>query len=365
LENREGGILPFFYKIVEQLGISLYLSSGEKTNQEVIKKAEKAHMKYAFTSLHIPEEVIADYSTATIKLMEQCRDAGLSLIIDVGPRTLSKLGLSSLQDLKKYNITHIRIDYGFEIEEIVKLTNDFNIVLNASTLTEEEIKYIISNNVDTSKISACHNFYPKPLTALSIENVRATNDLLHKYNIKSIGFVSGDLTLRGPLHEGLPTVEEHRHMDVLRQILELKQLAKCDLIMIGDIDITEESWKKIGELQNNYITLKAKILSEYNYICNKIHHDRVDYSMYVIRSVESREYKNPIILSPERRGIGSISMSNSLYLRYEGELEIARRELKIEPKVNVIGQVMKKYLQYLPYINSGMGFKIEEEVEIV
>lgn len=348
---------------MEQLGISLYLSSSEKTNQEVINKAEKAHMKYAFTSLHIPEESVADYRSETIKLMESCRDAGLSLIIDVGPRTIEKLGLSSLHDLKKYNITHIRIDYGFTIDEIVKLTYDFNVVLNASTLIEEEIKHLIKNQVDTSKISACHNFYPKPLTALPIGNVKATNDLLHKYDIKSIGFVSGDLTLRGPLYEGLPTIEEHRHMDVLRQVLELKQLAKCDIIIVGDIDISEESWKKIGELQDNYVTLKANILSDYKFICNRIHHDRVDNSKYVIRSVESREYKNPTIFNPSERRLGSISMSNSLYLRYEGELEIARCDLPVEPKVNIIGQVKDEYLQYLPFINSGMGFKIEDEGE--
>jgi uncharacterized protein len=346
---------------MEQLGISLYLSSSEKTNQEVIKNAKKAGMKFAFTSLHIPEESVADYRTETINLLELCRDAGLSLIIDVGPRTIQKLGLSSLNDLKKYNITHIRIDYGFTIDEIISLTYDFNIVLNASTLTEEEIKYLIKNQVDTSKISACHNFYPKPLTALSIENVRATNDLLHKYGIKSIGFACGDLTLRGPLEKGLPTIEEHRHMDVLRQILELKQLAKCDIIIIGDIDISAESWKKIGELQDNYIILKATLLGGYRFICDRIHHDRIDYSMHVIRSVESREYENPTILNPAQRKLGSISMSNSLYLRYEGELEIARCNLPIEPKVNIIGQVKDEYLQYLPFINSGMGFKIEEE----
>lgn len=360
MENREGGY-PFSSKIMEQLGISLYLGSGQETNREVISKAQKTHMKYAFTSLHIPEESVGDYQAETKKLMELCRDAGLSLIIDVGPRTIKKLGLSSLNDLKKYNITHIRIDYGFNIDEIVNLTNDFNVVLNASTLTADEIKYIRDNHVDTSRISACHNFYPKPLTALSIENVRATNDLLHKYGIKSIGFVSGDLTLRGPLFEGLPTVEEHRHTDVLRQILELKQLAQCDMIMIGDIDVTDKSWEKISQLQDNYVTLKAKIMKDYNFICNMIHHDRVDYSMYLIRSVESREYKNPTILNPSERKLGSISMSNPLYLRYEGELEIARRDLMTEPRVNIIGQVSDDYLQYLPFINSGMGFRIEEE----
>lgn len=347
---------------MNQLGLSLYLGSGKQTNLEVIAKAKKANMKYAFTSLHIPEESISDYKKETLDLLQACNDANLSLMIDVGPRTLEKLGMTSLYQLKQYGIQYLRIDYGFSVQEITDLMHDFHIVLNASTLTPEELEYLRQSDVDLTKIVACHNFYPKPLTALSMNLVREINERLHQYGIKTVGFVSGDSKRRGPLFSGLPTVEEHRDMDVLRQVLELKHLGHCDMIMIGDIDVSDRAWKQLEELQSNYVTLRANIHEAFAFVCDIIHHDRVDYSSYVIRSVESREYKHPSVdLANRERKLGSISMSNAKYLRYEGELEIARCDLPEEEKVTIIGNIIPNDIAYLSLIHSGMGFRIVKE----
>ena len=37
-------------------GISLYFSNGVEKNEAIIRKARKAGIRYAFTSMHIPEE---------------------------------------------------------------------------------------------------------------------------------------------------------------------------------------------------------------------------------------------------------------------------------------------------------------------
>ena len=42
-------------------GISLYFGNGREFNEEVVRKAEQAGVKYAFTSLHIPEEENVDF----------------------------------------------------------------------------------------------------------------------------------------------------------------------------------------------------------------------------------------------------------------------------------------------------------------
>ena len=55
----------------------------------------------------------------------------------------------------------------------------------------------------------CHNFYPKQFTALSLESVREINRRLRCLGFDTMGFVPGNKELRGPLQEGLPTVEEH------------------------------------------------------------------------------------------------------------------------------------------------------------
>lgn len=37
-------------------GISLYFSNGVEKNEAMIRKAQNAGIRYAFTSMHIPEE---------------------------------------------------------------------------------------------------------------------------------------------------------------------------------------------------------------------------------------------------------------------------------------------------------------------
>lgn len=346
---------------MNKFGISLYLGTGYERNKEIIQKANNNNVQYAFTSLHIPEETVDDYQDQVKKLLGLCKLNGLKLIVDVGPRTLEKLGFKDLNELKDTSITHIRLDYGFTYEEIIKLSRNFNIVFNASTLLEKDINELRKLGADFSKFSACHNFYPKPLTGLSLKKVNKINQRLKILGITTMAFVAGDKELRGPLYMGLPTVEEHRNGDVFVNLLQLINETETDICIIGDIDIEDENWTRLKELSEGYISLHAKIDNSYLFIKEVMHHDRPDSSEYVIRSQESREYgsqgRNFKQEKLMERKKGSISIGNSEYLRYSGELEIARQDLPDEHKVNIIGQVSSNDTVYLKYIIDGMGFK--------
>ena len=272
------------------------------------------------------------------------------------------MGYQSFDDLKQTSITHLRVDYGFTYQQIIDLSRNFNIVFNASTLLEQDIRELQRLNADFTRFSACHNFYPKPLTGLSIEKTRRINDNLRRLGITTMAFVAGDRELRGPLRMGLPTVEAHRRTGVLLSMLQLMKDCHTDVCLVGDIDISNEAWRDVKELSQGYVSLRAEIESEYRFIKNEIHHDRPDSSEYVIRSQESRTYASQGKLFPVQnvkpRGRGSISIGNEGYLRYSGELEIARRDLEPEPKVNIIGQVDEGSMQYIDYITDGMGFRL-------
>ncbi|MBE6831408.1 MAG: DUF871 domain-containing protein [Ruminococcaceae bacterium] len=346
---------------MRQFGISLYLGTGYDKNTKIVEKAVQANVKYAFTSLHIPEESVGDYAAEVDKLFGLCKNSGLSLIADVGPRTLEKLGYESLRELKQTSISHLRVDYGFTPRQIVDLSQDFNVVFNASTLLDSDICELKKLDADFGRLGACHNFYPKPLTGLSLKKTRTINENLRRMGITTMAFVPGDRELRGPLCMGLPTVEEHRGGDILLSTLQLRSDCLTDIVFLGDIDISDGSWSKIRDLSQGYVTLKAEIEPQYGYIKEQIHHDRPDSSEYVIRSQESRTYSSQGRLFPaeelKARGKGSISVGNEKYLRYSGELEIARRDLEPESRVNVIGRVAAQDLQYLDYITDGMGFR--------
>ena len=54
---------------MNEFGISLYLGTGFEKNKEIIKKAHENNAKYAFTSLQIPEETVADYQSEVKRLL--------------------------------------------------------------------------------------------------------------------------------------------------------------------------------------------------------------------------------------------------------------------------------------------------------
>lgn len=342
-------------------GISVYLGSGYEKNIAILKKAQDANISYAFTSLHIPEEKCEDYAKEARRLLEACRSYGLQLIMDVGPRTLEKLKVSTFDELADLNVTHIRLDYGFSLEETKELSKKFHIVSNASTLSWADIHQYQSNSFDTARMAACHNFYPKPLTGLSIEKVLKINQRLHMGGIATMAFVPGDLEKRGPLYEGLPTVEEHRSQEPILSMLQLRQ-AETDIVLVGDVDCMDDTYAKIGELSQGYLSLHADLKLGYEFLCDTIHHDRPDSSEYVIRSQESRGYASlgdyVACTDLEERHLGSISIGNENYLRYSGEVEIARMDLPSEQRVNIVGHIKEEDLKYLDYINDGFGFRL-------
>ena len=348
-----------------ETGFSLYFGTGKEKNMEILEKAIESKMKYAFTSLHIPEETSLDYQKDVNYYLKKCREAGIKLIADISPLTLKKLNCKNYSDLAKLGFEWIRLDFGFSAAEIAALSTVFKLVFNASTVTDHEIYVWKKAGVTLSSLIACHNFYPKPLTGLSLEKMADINRRLKSHGLETMAFVPGDLVFRGPLFNGLPTVEGHRAKPTLLGILELVYDAKTDIVLVGDIDLESKTWEQIKNLNEGFIALNSVIDQDYKErIGNIIHHDRPDSSDYVIRSQESRlrtagfDQKVPIAASSLSRPKGSIFISNQAYLRYEGELEIARIDLPKEDKVNVIGHVADDFLCYLPYIVDGFGFKL-------
>jgi len=342
-------------------GFSYYFGTPPEKSKEIFKKAIDANMEYVFTSLHIPEEQVEDYRGRVLEFIRDCRDANLKFMIDVSPHTLEKLGCENFEDLKALEVDYLRLDFGFTNEEIVKLSKTFYIVFNASTHGEKDIALWKELGADFSRFLACHNFYPKPLTALSMKRVKEVNKYLNAMGILTMGFVSGDKDFRGPLYAGLPTVEKHRNGDVFYNMLELYHKTGCHVVLFGDVDVTDEVWQRVKEYNAGYVSLRADIEEPYTDLKNMLHHDRADSSSHVLRSVESRFIKRevlPVTPAPERKK-GDIFISNKDFLRYEGEVEIARKDLEVDSRVNIIGRIHKDDTKYMKYIVDGFGFMLK------
>jgi len=191
-------------------GISIYLSSPLQDIERTIERGAAAGARYAFTSLHIPEDGGAAYADKVRHVLSLLSARGIALIADVGPRTCDLLGLERIEDLRDLGLEYLRLDYGFSAQRVAELSGVFRIVVNASTVSSDEIASWREAGADVTRFAACHNFYPKPYTGLALEDIARTNLRLAALGFEIMAFVPGDANVRGPVFEGLPTVEAQR-----------------------------------------------------------------------------------------------------------------------------------------------------------
>lgn len=347
-------------------GVSVYCSTDPAVSDAVIERAARAGAAYAFTSLHIPEERGLDMALSARTLLSSLRDAGIASLVDVGPETYELLGCTSIEELAKLGVTHVRLDYGFSSDEVVRLSDTFHIVCNASTVSREDIDEWRRVGADLSRFTACHNFYPKRYTGLALEDIACINARFAALGMETMAFVPGDLTLRGPLHEGLPTAEHQRERasDIALNMLELAYGAGCDAVLVGDVDISATSWCRFDWISHGYVEMRCELADGYGYLRDGAHHDRPDSSAWVFRSQESRtsarlcRRPGPSAGAGAPRPAGSIAVSNTEYGRYAGEVEIARVDLPGDERMNVVGMVDAEDIRLLPFVRDGFGLKL-------
>ena len=89
-------------------GISIYLSSPLQDIERTIERGAAAGARYAFTSLHIPEDGGAAYADKVRHVLSLLSARGIALIADVGPRTCDLLGLERIEDLRDLGLEYLR-----------------------------------------------------------------------------------------------------------------------------------------------------------------------------------------------------------------------------------------------------------------
>ncbi|MED3123942.1 DUF871 domain-containing protein [Bacillus wiedmannii] len=348
------------------IGVSIYLSKERvKKQEEWLKVAKENGFSSIFTSLHIPEDDPGTYKELIQILGKQALENEMELMVDVSPQSLHHLGMTyeNVEELVDWGITGLRMDYGITPKEIARVSHKMKVALNASTITDSFWKELIIENIKVENVEAWHNFYPRPETGLAKSFLQKQNEYLHEWGIKTMAFIPGDDEKRGPLYEGLPTLEKHRNMRPLKAYLELVQDCGVDKVLIGDISGSVESVQEIASASRGIIQLRYK-----SFICDKealkvverVHTNRLDPARDVIRSVESRE-GNKVILKPMHtiaRKKGSITIDNELYGRYAGEMQVATYDLPKDEKVNVVGMVVEEDLSLLPYVGAGKMFQL-------
>lgn len=309
-----------------------------------------------FTSLHIPEDN-SDFVLGRLgELTKWCNNLETEIIADVSGPGLKKLGIAidDLSQVESLHLTGLRVDDGIDLNIVAKLSKKMPIALNASTFTKDDITTLREHGADFDHLQAWHNFYPRPETGLDSSWLEEKNSWLHKMNLETMAFVAGDGVLRGPIHAGLPTLEKHRNENPLAAMLELRQLG-CDHIFIGDASLTTDMIASF----KNYIKEQALTLHISGDLPELFEHDwhnRPDIARDVVRLTEGRSrqlFDTVPEVKAKPRPQGTITCDNKLYLRYQGELQITKRDLPADKRVNVLGHLVAADLPILNYIASG------------
>ena len=121
--------------------------------------------------------------------------------------------------------------------------------------------------------------------------------------------------------------------------------------------------KLYARLEEPYIPVDFK---KYQDIYGREYTCRVDSPGRLIRFQESRGfgYQDETEIRPENntcRIKGSITIDNSNYSRYCGELQIIREDLPCDERVNVIGNVNPGYIEVIDRITRGKRFRLVVE----
>lgn len=354
---KDGGISLF--------GFSIFLNEALSQQQkEYVTQMAQAGFKGIFTSLHIPEDDATKYRERLSQLGSWCQALNLDLMVDISGNALAKAGfeMDNLSELTEIGVTGLRMDYHISNRQIAHFSQQMKIALNASTVTQQDIDELKKANANFFNLEAWHNYYPRPETGLAQSWFLEKNQWLKANGFTIQAFVPGDANLRGPLYEGLPTLEQDRHQHPLAAALWQKNAA-VDLIYIGDGGLNERTKEQFKNfINNNEILLQVENCGTdyFNYILGN-HVNRLDEADAVIRSADARFRKIPQIEAQNtvKRTLGSVTVDNEKYLRYAGEIQLCRKGLPADDKVNVVAQVIAAEKDLICRIKGGMKFKLQ------
>ncbi|QFV11414.1 DUF871 family protein [Lacticaseibacillus rhamnosus] len=346
------------------IGFSCYLNDSATEQQAAyLKQMQQAGFTGVFTSLQLSEAKPEIIRQRLDQLVANCHQLGLTIMADVSAASLQRLGIA-LHDgkaIQALGLDGLRIDDGIDMTTVAALSHTMAIALNASTLSACMIDQLANAKANLRHIEAWHNFYPRPETGLDPAWFAQKNKWLHALGFKTMAFISGDAQQRGPLFAGLPTLEAHRGLLPLAAYLELRQLV-IDHVYVGDPQLSPRSIAAFQAYVHDQVLL-IQVQTDDERLLHLTWHSRPDIAQKVVRLAEARLehiFATPQPAQTDPRPRGSITLDNSAYGRYAGELQLTRCDLPADPRVNVIGKIEPSNLPLLDQIgpHQAIRFKI-------
>lgn len=359
-----------------KIGISIYpdRSTFEK-DKAYLDLANRYGFKRVFTSLlqikGDKDEVLQKFK----QVVRYATDLGMEVMVDISPALFKQLEISydDLSFFHEMGAYGIRLDLGFTGAEEARMTRNpygIKIEVNMSTGTNY-LDNIISYSPNKENLLGSHNFYPMMYSGLDYDFFVYCSKQYRQHNISTAAFVNSQDATFGPWStcDGLCSIENHRHLPIATQVKHLVLTGLIDDIIIGTAYASESELKAMSEayygahpvikviLNNRATGLERKIVLE------ELHSYRGDRSSYMVRSTITR-----IIYGREDFPVhdttdikrGDILICNEEFGHYNGELQIALKEMKNIGRLNIVGRIHDDELFLLDYLRPWSTFKLEQ-----
>ncbi len=336
-------------------GVSVYLGLEKSLEENIslLVRASQCGYSKVFLSLHLPEANSQQVTAELGKLVEAAHKLKLKVMGDVAQA-------GEIAD----SLDEVRLDEYFSPEEIALFHRQHpeqRIILNASTLEEKFLLALKAQGLTGRELGAVHNFYPRPHTGLSEAHFLKQNELLRAHGFGVGAFLPSQVGKRAPLYQGLPTLEECRHLTIAEGSMYLTSLGVEELY-IGDDGPSEEELLALGQSLPEVVELPLTVLAQGAWIERFLaatYTVRPDEAQQVVRALESRTLAQNISVPAEKalpRNYGAVTVDNDLAGRYKGELELVREDLPSAGEVNVLGYLLPEVCIYLKMLKPGRKF---------
>ncbi len=338
-----------------EVSASIYLGLDDyslKDNLKYLETLQKCNIDTVFISTHMPE-MNNKFQDELKVVLDEAKKKNLKIILDVNKNRLNELE----KDKPLEDIYALRLDYGFTKEDILKMLNKpYLLELNASCTPKGTLEYLKAFHADFSRIRISHNFYPKPYTGLSYEDVLNKNDYFHQFGLKVICYIPSHTGKRPPLYEGLPTIEEQRNADLQAILSEIVKV-HSDGVCFGDAFASEEELKEAKCFDTSIVHLpilvKKGIHENELALLKQVHRNRLDNNQYFVRS--SVRCNGIIPWNNIKRLEKMVTIDNEKFLRYQGEVCVMTKTLDSDERVNIVARCLAS-LFLLEHIEPGEKF---------
>ena len=343
-----------------KLGISLY---PEKTtfseDQHYLMAAKKHHFSRVFMNLLLfQKKEVAPIVRRMRETIAYANQLEFEVYVDINPYTLQALNISydDLDYFAELGVAGIRLDMGFTGKEEAMMTkNPYGIKIEINMSNDDHyLARIFDYNPNRNHLVGCHNFFPQAYTGLSIPQFIDCSRRFIERGLNTAAFVTAPSGKIGPwsLHEGLCTVDCHRHLPLGVQVRHLKALQVTEDIIIGNAYASDAELQEMQHaFEEDQCTLTVIPQTGLTETEKKIveaasHTYRGDRSEYMIRSsmprftymkasVEANHSNQPIHK-------GDVLILNNQYGQYKAELQLALKSRPQDHRVNKVGRIKEE-----------------------